>query len=76
MVSLANIPPKIASLQPPGLHYAFICLKCCSRRAEFESGEHLIFYFYTQMPVVVWRAGSSSELTRGETHTKYYVQKK
>ena len=75
-VSLANLPPKITSLQPPGLHYAFICLKCCSRRAEFKSDLHLFFYFYTQMRVVAWRAGSSSHLTRGETHTKYLWTKK
>ena len=65
MVSLANIPPKIASLQPPGLHYAFICLKCCSRRAEFKSDVHLIFYFYTQMPVVACRAGGSFKSHQG-----------
>ena len=37
MVTLANIPPKVVSLRPWGLHFGFIGLKCCSRWAESES---------------------------------------
>jgi hypothetical protein len=37
MVTLANIPRKVVSLRPWGLHFGFIGLKCCSRWAESES---------------------------------------
>lgn len=42
MVTLPIIPPKVTSLKPQGLHFAFIGLKCSSRRAASESGVPLV----------------------------------